>query len=100
MRNTYKIIFEKGIPPIDEVVTKLREVTGLSVIYDSEHLAISAPEHNMDVIITDQDNSYEIFKYNPIIDYLLGNTLFVLVALGGEYEGDIPEWAGKKWNVD
>ena len=95
MRNTYEVLFAKGAPPIEAVLDRLQQVTGLPLVY--ENLTISNFAYDLQVTIVDSEGGYELFKHDPIIDYLLGNTLFTLTLLGGTYAGLLPAWVGTAW---
>ncbi|MBD2767444.1 hypothetical protein IC235_06015 [Hymenobacter sp. BT664] len=99
MMVVHKAFFTRSMPHIEKVVEKMRDTTGLMLVYDDEMSCISCLENKMNVwIIEEPIGCYKLFKTSIEFDYLLASTLYVLISFGGEYEykNSIPSWAGKR----
>jgi hypothetical protein len=94
------VTFKESRPSVELFLEKLKEATGLSIIYDERISEFNNPEDSMDfaAFYYEDDNKIVFLDGGPAIYYLLGASLNVLKSLGGEYKGYIPEWTSKKWD--
>ena len=98
MYNSYKVTFDDTSPTLNDLVNKILDVTGLSIIYNDDDASIMCKDNNLSLGIERDTYLYTIFLPSPYLDYLLVSTIFSLIKLGGTYSGFMPQWAGKKWN--
>lgn len=102
MVSHYGIFFKDEPPKIDVILEKLKEATGGNVLYSDDTWEIVNPNDPTDgicIYYQDYDDSKGITLtvFHSGMNYLLGATLHVLVALGGNYGHPIPEWTSLKW---
>jgi hypothetical protein len=98
MKLTYVVEFPHGVPVLDDVLTRLKQVTNLTLLYDAEHFVLHSVENSMALYVVQSDTEYELYKHNASPDYLLWSLIHTLALMGGKTDVEIPSWIGKKWD--
>src|SRR6476646_8909023 len=107
-----EVAFDVELPPIESILLKLQEVTGLQFGYknvgeegDCWHLVDHVTSMEIDLMV--HKKSYAIFSFpfnvrsqQPDMNsYLFESVLFALVQLGGNSEETLEVWAGEPWST-
>lgn len=97
------IDFSDDKPSIEQIIHQLSINTGLEIFYDYEKTDLWSRQLDRSIGLYDGDNNnyfITVFDIDDLkIKYLVDSTIWVLVQLGGEYDAQLPKWAGLKWEL-
>jgi tetratricopeptide (TPR) repeat protein len=90
---TYDILFDEETPEIDIIVNKVREISGLDLIFNKESKKFEGGLFSLLI----EEKMVSIISFADDMQYLIFSTIAALIDLKGKVPYELPDWAWKKW---